>query len=356
MKILSIIIPAYNMEQFVAGCLNSILRTQSLAEVEIIIVNDGSRDGTLRIANSYAGRYADSIRVIDKSNGNYGSTVNAALPLARGKYVRILDADDLFDGGRIGDYIAELKRVEGADMVISPFMEVRGKSLRRIGYNIYSRKRYKTGVLYDAEQIFAEGEIRFFMMHGICYRTDLLREMHYRQSEGISYTDQEWVFYPLFRLRKIAFTDVALYHYTLGREGQTMAPDVQMRSLAQLVAVTENMADFFIRNKGKRLQPARSQFLRGVLVSRFRILYRKYLLEMPARQFERSDFRSVDGRLDALAARCGIKQLEVPVNNLFRVDLLARWRRRGRRYSPFTLWVLRGIDALMVRVHALIFR
>ena len=94
-------------------------------------------------------------------------------------------------------------------------------------YNIYSRKVYEYGKAYDAEQVFTDGAIRFFMMHGVCYRTELLREMNYRQSEGVSYTDQEWVFYPLFKVQTIAFADMALYRYNVAREGQTMDVKVQ---------------------------------------------------------------------------------------------------------------------------------
>ena len=74
MKLLSVIIPAYNMEAYLAQCVESILRTPSLAQVEVIIVNDGSKDRTLRIARQYAERYADTVRVVDKKNGNYGDS------------------------------------------------------------------------------------------------------------------------------------------------------------------------------------------------------------------------------------------------------------------------------------------
>ena len=123
MKLLSIIVPAFNMEAYLAQCVESILRTPSLAAVEVIIVNDGSKDRTLRIAQQYAERYADTVRVIDKPNGNYGSTINAALPLARGKYVKILDADDRFEGARVADMLAFLRKTD-ADMIVTPFIEV----------------------------------------------------------------------------------------------------------------------------------------------------------------------------------------------------------------------------------------
>lgn len=86
-KTLSIIIPSYNMEAYLPQCLDSLLGPDVPVELlDIIVVNDGSRDRTSEIAHSYANRYPDSIRVIDKANGNYGSCINAALPTARGRW------------------------------------------------------------------------------------------------------------------------------------------------------------------------------------------------------------------------------------------------------------------------------
>lgn len=221
------------MESLLSQCLDSILQTPSLAAVEAVVVNDGSRDASLRIARDYESRYPDTIRVIDKPNGNYGSTINAALPVVRGEYVRILDADDCFDGGLLADYIAFLRRNAGTDMIVSPFIEVRRRSERRVGYDNYSRRLYDYDRRYDMERVFADGAIRFFMMHSVSYRTELLRGMNYRQSEGISYTDQEWVFYPLFKVATVAFADIPLYRYNLAREGQTMdaaVPTAQHRA------------------------------------------------------------------------------------------------------------------------------
>jgi glycosyltransferase involved in cell wall biosynthesis len=74
MKQLSIIIPAYNMEAYLPQCVESMIRTTSRTALEIVIVNDGSEDRTLRVAQKYAEKYPDTIRVIDKQNGNYGRT------------------------------------------------------------------------------------------------------------------------------------------------------------------------------------------------------------------------------------------------------------------------------------------
>ena len=81
------------------------------ADSFVLFVNDGSKDKTLRIARQYAERYADTVRVIDKPNGNYGSTINAALPTLKGEYVKILDADDSFDSSAIEPFVETARRV-----------------------------------------------------------------------------------------------------------------------------------------------------------------------------------------------------------------------------------------------------
>ena len=355
MKLLSIIIPAYNMEAYLAPCVESILRTPSLAAVEIIIVNDGSKDKTLRIAKQYAERHRDTIRIVDKPNGNYGSTINAALPIAKGEFVKILDADDTFNSSYLAEFLTFLGKMQGVDMIVTPFTEVNEQKEHRVDYNLYSRKIYEYGKIYDAEQIFGDGAIRFFMMHGVCYRTELLRQMGYRQSEGISYTDQEWVFYPLFNVKSIAFANIPLYRYNTSREGQTMDAKVQLRSLSQLIAVTEAIARYFATHLGTMESATRINFLRNIVADRIRIVYRKYLLVMPNTMFAASNFGEMDAQLTALLAQCGIEELSVPVNNMLKVDLLARWRKKGRRYGvarKLLLWA----DRSMSMVHTLLFR
>lgn len=356
MKLLSIIIPTYNMEDYLAQCVESILRTPSLASIEVVIVNDGSKDRSLSIAQQFAERYPQTVRIIDKANGNYGSTINAALPTLEGEYVKILDADDTFQGNCIADFLAELRRLKGVDMVVSPYVECYKRSSYRVAYHLYSRKPYEDGKIYDIEQIFADGEIRFFSMHSICYRTDMLRRINYRQSEGVPYTDQEWAFYPLFRLSTIAFVDVPLYRYNADREGQTMDMDVLLNSLEQLRAVVDNMAQHFIAASRRLKSSVRNEFLRGVIADRIKIIYRHYLLNMSDEQFAASNFDDVDRSLAELADNCKITDLKVPVNNRLNVDLLWHWRMFHTRHSSIKLWALRLADRLMVRVHRLIYR
>lgn len=355
MKRLSIIIPTYNMEALLGRCLDSIVASSAIDQIEVVVVNDGSSDGSLAIAQEYEARLPQSVRVVDKPNGNYGSTINAALPLLQGEWVKILDADDCFDVVLVEQYVEALERAAGADMMLTPYIEKRHEGLRRVDCDIYSRNQYEYGRIYDAEQLFADGVVRLIAMHSVAYRTALLRDMGYRQSEGISYTDQEWVFYPLFEVGRVVFADIPLYIYNLTREGQTMDPRVMLRSLAGLVAVTEAMSERFATTDVGAMSPKRRAFLQEALRRRHRVVYRLWLLAMPDNEFSSAEFEAFDQRMTMLAEQCALGPIAVPVNNVLGFDLLGRWRKCGRRYPSWVRSLLRWADNAMIRLHALLF-
>ena len=128
-KLLSIIIPSYNMEQLLPRCLDSLIGSGVEDAFEAIVVNDGSTDDTLQVAQSYRDAHPDCIRIIDKPNGNYGSTINAAMPQACGKYVKILDADDTFRPDSLASFVKALSGID-ADMVVTHFTQIHPKGVR----------------------------------------------------------------------------------------------------------------------------------------------------------------------------------------------------------------------------------
>jgi hypothetical protein len=153
----------------------------------------------------------------------------------------------------------------------------------------------------------------------------------------------------------MAFADIPLYRYNTAREGQTMDLQVQIRSLSQLVSVTKAMAQFFITYSHLLTSPIRKLFLRNIVADRIRIVYRKYLLAMPSNIFKTSNFSEVDELMTDLLAKCGIEEFSVPVNNKLKIDLLAHWRKRNRRYGVFRV-VLAWLDRVMNRIHTILFR
>ena len=106
-KILSVSIASYNVEKFIRKALDSCCIPEIMDRLEVLVVNDGSTDGTLQIAREYEKQYPQTFRVIDKKNGGYGSTVNASIQAATGKYFRLLDGDDWFDRDGLVKMIGE---------------------------------------------------------------------------------------------------------------------------------------------------------------------------------------------------------------------------------------------------------
>ena len=90
-KILTVIIPTYIMEDYLRYCLDSLLIKENFKQLEVLIINDGSKDSSSAIGHEYEQLYPEVFRVIDKENGNYGSCINRGLKEAKGKYVKILE-------------------------------------------------------------------------------------------------------------------------------------------------------------------------------------------------------------------------------------------------------------------------
>ena len=350
MKRLSIIIPTYNMEQLLPACLDSLVSSRAAAELDVVVVNDGSKDSSLAIAQEYATKYSDVVRVIDKLNGNYGSTINTALPTLKGEYVKILDADDNFDSSAIEPFVEYLAQVSGTDMIVAPYIEISQSGTRKVEYDLYNGKNFGYGLPYHAEQVFERKVIPFFTMHSIAYRTALLQQIGYHQREGISYTDQLWCFYPIFKIQSIAFTDIALYRYNLMREGQTMSANVQLRKIQEITTVVTDMAQF-LDNYGKELTFARHDFLSSVVMRRMQGVLRKYLLEMDDNSFITSDFSST---LETFTRYAPIP-LTVPINGVLKFDILPRWRSKGRRYNTIVRKAMLATDSAMQWIYKLIF-
>ena len=345
-KRLSVIIPTYNMAELLPACLDSIVRSTASSVLDVVVVNDGSRDSSLSIAQRYADRYPDIVRVIDKPNGNYGSTINAALPTLQGEYVKILDADDTFNCSAVGRMVDFLKSVSGVDMVVGPFTEIHKKGEYNINYTLSKEQPYEFGKVYKAESVLKEGHIPFFMMHSVAYRTELLQQMEYRQTEGISYTDQQWFFFPIFKISTIAFTDISLYRYNLTREGQTMDMAVQLKSISQLTEVVLSMADY-LKEHQDEISSARRYFLAKVITRRMQGVLRRFLLDMSDAQFDNSPFAEILEKFRATAPL----PLKVTINRMLDIDFLEHWTVKKQRYPQWRRNIFIKIDNLMQWVY-----
>lgn len=240
MKVLSIVIPTYNMEKYLHKCLNSLvlLDQESLSQLEVLVINDGSKDTSSRIAHDYEEKHPQIFRVIDKENGNYGSCINRGLKEAKGKYVKILDADDYFEKDSLKEYVKFLSTID-FDLVLSPYIKVneKGDVLNEIKFGVPE----KVQLSISDERLNPVLFSKHFQMHAVTYKTKIFKELGYIQSEGISYTDQEWMFLPMTKVETITYFPEILYCYLLGREGQTMDMQTQIRQVGHHMKGTIKM-------------------------------------------------------------------------------------------------------------------
>lgn len=237
-KILSIVIPTYNMEKYLRHCLDSLLIDEGLDDVEVLVINDGSKDSSLAIAQEYESKYPLTFRVIDKENGNYGSCINRGLKEATGKYIKVLDADDSFNTEAFHEYISVLKNID-VDLFLTDFLFVdkSGKEIKSRKYDYIPANK-----ILDFEKLCSGGlDMIRIMMHAVTYKRENLIKMNYKQTEGISYTDNEWIFTPMLKVRTVYHLNKLLYLYLIGREGQTVETRVRCKNFKQEIKVTADM-------------------------------------------------------------------------------------------------------------------
>ena len=137
-KIISFIIPSYNVENCLPVCLDSFLiqESEGFSQLEVIVVDDGSRDRTAEIAGSYVKRFPSVYRLIQKENGGHGSAINAGSQAASGKYMKVVDADDWVVTENLGELLKKLAKCH-SDVVLTPFHQVHMKDGSREIWKMY---------------------------------------------------------------------------------------------------------------------------------------------------------------------------------------------------------------------------
>lgn len=274
-KTLSIVIPSCNMEKYLGQSLDSLI-VPDINDVEILVVNDGSKDRTSEIAHRYEKRYPETIRVIDKTNGHYGSCINRGLKEASGKYIKILDADDSFDSAAFEKFITFLNNTD-ADLVLTNYCIVDENHEVTEYRSINGESHIGKVICFDEAWDIISG--RLMAMHCVCYRREMLIAMGYSQTEGVAYTDQEWIFEPMTKVERVAFCPVYLYRYLVGRMGQSVSAEVirknmglQIKLISKRVGIAakerEMLSETHFNYLEKRLEYALANTYRTILFSK----------------------------------------------------------------------------------------
>lgn len=248
-KLLSVVVPTYNMEEYLPRCLSSVTDERVPNTLEVIVVNDGSTDCSLEIVKEFQNKRPDIVSIIDKPNGHYGSCINAALPVATGKYFRMLDADDCFDTDALVSLLERLTEID-VDLIVTLRTE---HKVFPGGVEITSSFPCH-GVLYNKVYDIQTFDIHQqtcgdeFNMHSMAYKTQVLRDIGLKHLEGICYTDTQYCFFPIDRIRDFMVIDLHLYHYYIGRIGASTEKKSVAKNFPHITKVLLNVLEYYDNN------------------------------------------------------------------------------------------------------------
>lgn len=228
-KILSVIIPSYNSKPYLDKCLASLVVPDIMDKLDVIVVNDGSTDGSEGICDSYIERYPDSFSLINKENGGHGSAINAGARAVRGKYMKVLDADDWFLTDSIPGFIKSLEETD-ADVVLTCHHTIDISTGEIKNWRCFPDE---FGREYTMEEIMADWKKfdRSLTFHGITYNSQFYRAHGVKLAEKVFYEDHEYATYPCCVARTVMPLDLFVYEYRVGDVSQSVSAQNQLKRI-----------------------------------------------------------------------------------------------------------------------------
>ena len=245
MKLLSVAIPCYNSEAYMEKCIQSILPGGE--EVEIIIVDDGSSDGTAAIADRYAEEYPTIIKAVHQENGGHGEAVNAGIRNATGLYFKVVDSDDWLSRDAYLQALSHLEKLakgpDTIDLFVTNFVYDKQGATRK--------KVMRFNHCFPQEEIFGWKDMghlpkgKYLLMHSLIYRTQLLKDCGLELPKHTFYVDNLYAYEPLPYVKKMYYLNVDLYRYFIGRDDQSVNEQVMIRRIDQQIRVNKRMVDVY---------------------------------------------------------------------------------------------------------------
>lgn len=243
-KLLTVVVPTYNTEIFLKDCLDSMLQSRLAERTEILVVDDGSKDGSGRMADEYAEKYPNVVQVVHKENGGHGSAINVGIALASGKYFRVVDSDDTLEPKAYEAYLMRLEKID-CDLIATPFICIRHVN----GISVKVQKRQIEGAENLPKETilpFREAaEVLHVRMHEWTIRTRILKEQNIRISEHSFYVDMQYILFPVPWIETFCILPYAIYQYRLGEETQSVSVRNMQKNKEQHRTVLRSLIHFY---------------------------------------------------------------------------------------------------------------
>ena len=238
MKLLTVTVPCYNSEAYMEKCVESLLIGGD--RVEIIIIDDGSKDRTGEIADAYAEKYPNIVRVIHQENGGHGEGINQGLIHATGKYFKVVDSDDMLseDFPEFLNRLEECEAKGGVDLMVTNYFYVHtdGKGDRSICY----KTALPEGRIFGWEETRRFPLHQLLTIHSCTFRTELMRKTAKEPlPKHVFYEDNLMIFRVLPSVEKIYYFNSDMYRYWIGRPDQSVQEEVMKKRYMHQVLVSE---------------------------------------------------------------------------------------------------------------------
>lgn len=256
---ISVIVTAYNIEEYLPRCVESLL-AQTYEQMEIILVDDGSVDGTPRICDTYAEENA-SVHVIHKENGGPSAARNAGLEIARGDYIGYVDGDDWVEKDMYENMLKACLDT-GAQIAICSYRQV-GEGAE----TLHPTGRILELDRMEALELYINGDPQYHIYHSVwskLFERKVISDIRFpegRKSEDIMYTT--WA---LSRASKCVFLDTLYYNYTIDRKGSIMNSQLHERRFQDEIPFWKEQARYLQELGMQELsEKAAYQFYRKML-------------------------------------------------------------------------------------------
>ena len=223
----SVIVPFYNVEGYIEKCLETLVN-QTLKDIEIILVNDGSTDRSIEIVKKFIKEYPEKIVYLEKENGGLSDARNFGIKYAKGEYIAFLDSDDYIERDMYQS-MYELAQKEGSDMVECDFY-----------WEYPNKQKLDTGKKYNGKKEMLE-KVRVIAWNKLI-KKEILAKTNIQFPKGYRYEDVEFTYKLIPYIEKVSFCKKPLIHY-IQRQGSIS--NLQNERTKEIFDVLEHVIEFY---------------------------------------------------------------------------------------------------------------
>lgn len=234
MKYISFVVPCYNSEAYMENCIESLLIGGE--DVEIIIIDDGSKDKTGKIADKYQKKYPTIVKAIHQENGGHGAGIMTGLSVATGKYFKVVDSDDWVDKKAYKTLLKKIKKID-SDLIIMNYVYTYTDG--RINQTISFKNVFKENEEMTWDEMKKFKPTQYLSLHSLMYKKSVLDASSMDLPKHTFYEDNLFIYIPFVNTKTIYYMDLDFYRYFIGREDQSVQEPQLIKRSSHQVLVTK---------------------------------------------------------------------------------------------------------------------